>query len=116
MNTFLHIGDCPVRDILAGLGNKWSLLTLITLNSNGTMRFNDIRKSIGDISPRMLSVTLKNLQRDGIIARTAYPQIPPRVEYYITSLGKSFIPLLKELTEWAKDNMQEILASRKKSI
>ena len=112
MKTFLHGNTCPIRDILSRLGDKWSLLVLITLNSNGTMRFSDIHKSIGDISQRMLTVTLRSLEADGLVIRKIYPEVPPRVEYYLTESAHGLIPHLNNLVEWALENMQNIVASR----
>jgi len=114
MKTFLHQGDCPIRDILSRLGDKWSLLVLISLSSNGTMRFNDIYRSIADVSQRMLTVTLRSLEADGLISRVIYPEVPPRVEYSLTKSGENLMPHLNNLVSWALENMQEILASRKK--
>ena len=87
MKTFLHEGICPIRDILSRLGDKWSLLVLTTLYSNGTMRFNDIQRSLGDISQRMLTVTLRSLEADGLVHREVYPEVPPRVEYRLTDIN-----------------------------
>lgn len=80
MKNFHHTENCPIRDILSRLSSKWAMLILITLDANEVMRFNDLQKSIGDISQRMLSVTLRTLEADGLIGRKAYPEIPPRVE------------------------------------
>jgi DNA-binding HxlR family transcriptional regulator len=112
MKVFLHNGNCPVRDILSRLGDKWSLLVLITLSANGTMRFSDIRKSIGDISQRMLTVTLRSLEADGLVDRKIYPEVPPRVEYCLTKPGAGLMVRLESLVEWALENMQDILDSR----
>jgi DNA-binding HxlR family transcriptional regulator len=112
MKKFLHEGICPIRDILSRLGDKWSLLVLITLSANGIMRFNDIHKSIGDISQRMLSVTLRALEADGLIDRKIYPEVPPRVEYRLTKSGESLIPHLESLVGWALANMQDIVKLR----
>ena len=84
MKNFHHTENCPIRDILSRLSSKWAMLILITLDANEVMRFNDLQKSIGDISQRMLSVTLRTLEADGLIGRKAYPEIPPRVEYSLT--------------------------------
>ena len=92
IKNFQPTGNCPIRDILSRLGNKWSLLVLVTLNANGTMRFNQIHKTIDDISQRMLSVTLRTLETDGLIGRHVYAEVPPRVEYYLTDRGRSLIP------------------------
>ncbi|MDR1644452.1 MAG: helix-turn-helix transcriptional regulator [Tannerellaceae bacterium] len=114
MKEFLHEGTCPIRDILSRLGDKWSLLVLVTLSANGTMRFSDIQKSIGDISQRMLTVTLRSLEADGLVVRKIYPEVPPRVEYFLTQKGHSLLPHLDNLVTWAVENMQEIVASRKR--
>ena len=113
MKTFLHQGDCPIRDILYRLGDKWSILVLISLNTNGTMRFNDIYRSIGDISQRMLTVTLRSLEADGLVSRAIYAEIPPRVEYSLTKSGESLMPHINNLVDWALENMQNILTLRK---
>jgi len=112
MVQFLHNGDCPIRDVISRLGDKWSLLALTSLNANGTMRFNELQKSIGDVSQRMLSVTLRSLEADGFVRRVIYPEVPPRVEYSLTDLGRALMPHLTGLLEWALQNMQAILASR----
>ncbi len=112
MKTFLHAGTCPIRDILSRLGDKWSLLVLTTLNANGTMRFSEIHKSIGDVSQRMLTVTLRSLEADGLVERKIYPEVPPRVEYFLTSSGSSLIPYLTNLVDWALENMKGILTAR----
>ncbi|MDR1631857.1 MAG: helix-turn-helix transcriptional regulator [Dysgonamonadaceae bacterium] len=112
MKEFLHEGICPIRDILSRLGDKWSLLVLVTLSANGTMRFSDIQKSIGDISQRMLAVTLRSLEADGLVIRKIYPEVPPRVEYFLTQKGHSLMPHLDNLVIWAVENMQDIVASR----
>ena len=78
MKNFHHTENCPIRDILSRLSSKWAMLILITLDANEVMRFNDLQKSIGDISQRMLSVTLRTLEADGLIGRKAYPETPPR--------------------------------------
>jgi DNA-binding HxlR family transcriptional regulator len=114
MKKFLHEGTCPIRDILSRLGDKWSLLVLVTLSANGTMRFSDIQKSIGDISQRMLTVTLRSLEADGLVIRTIYPEVPPRVEYCLSKSGHTLLPYLENLVNWAVENMQDIERSRQK--
>ncbi len=109
---FLPSANCPVRNILARLGDKWSILVLVTLDANGTMRFGEIQKSIGDISQRMLTVTLRTLAEDGLLVRTAYPEIPPRVEYRLTPTGKSLMPHVNALVEWALEHLPAILSRR----
>lgn len=113
MKTFLHDGSCPIRDILSRLGDKWSLLVLTALSTNGTMRFNDIYRSIGDISQRMLTVTLRALEADGLVDRKVYPEVPPRVEYSLTASGNELMPHLDKLVGWALQNMDKIVERRK---
>lgn len=113
MINFHPVGNCPVRDILSRLGDKWSMLVLITLNANGTMRFSDIHKSIEDVSQRMLTVTLRTLEADGLVERKVYAEVPPKVEYCLTNVGHSLIPHVEALVGWALDNMSVILDSRK---
>ena len=112
LKYFLHDKTCPIRDILCRLGDKWSLLILTTLSANGTMRFCEIQKSIGDIFQRMLSVTLRSLEEDGVVAKTVYPEVPPRVEYYLTASGEELISHLNRLIDWALANTRNILESR----
>ena len=113
MRTFLPVGTCPIRDILSRLGDKWSLLVLVTLKANGTMRFSDIHKSIGDISQRMLTVTLRSLEADGLVNRKVYPEVPPRVEYSLPPSADELMLPLHSLVEWAMKHMQDIVSSRK---
>ena len=112
MKELHHHKFCPIRDILSRIGSKWSMLVLVTLDANGTMRFNEIQKSIGDISQRMLTLTVRTLEADGLIKRNVYPEVPPRVEYALTDRGRSLMPLLKELVRWALDNQEQILEER----
>ncbi|MDR3338712.1 MAG: helix-turn-helix transcriptional regulator [Candidatus Symbiothrix sp.] len=114
MKTFLAVGDCPVRNILSRLGDKWSLLVLISLSVNGILRFSDIQKSIGDISQRMLAVTLRSLEADGLVNRRAYAEVPPKVEYCLTKAGKELLPHIQNLVGWAVANRQDIMESRQK--
>jgi DNA-binding HxlR family transcriptional regulator len=113
MKQFLHEGTCPIRDILSRLGDKWSLLVLVTLSANGTMRFSEIQKSIGDISQRMLTVTLRSLESDGLVVRKIYPEVPPRVEYCLSKSGHTLLPHLDNLVKWAVENIQNIENSRR---
>jgi DNA-binding HxlR family transcriptional regulator len=104
--------NCPVRDVLDRIGDKWSMLIIITLGESGIMRFNELSHHIGDISQKMLTVTLKHLEADGLVSRKLYPEIPPRVEYKLTPLGETLLPFIAGLTEWAGQHMPKILASR----
>lgn len=110
---FEATGHCPVRDVIARLGDKWSILTLTTLKVNGKLRFSEIQRSIGDVSQRMLTVTLRSLEADGIIHREVHAEIPPRVEYELTELGETLFPHLKALVDWAEESMDTIMTSRR---
>jgi len=105
-------GDCPVRNVLDRIGDKWSILVICLLGDCGTLRFNQLNHKIGNISQKMLTVTLKSLEADGLLTRKIYPEIPPRVEYTLTPLGESLLPALEKLTLWALENMPVILKSR----
>jgi len=105
LTNFHHTGLCPIRDVLSRLGDKWSMLVLVTLNVNGTMRFNEIFRTLDDISQRMLTVTLRTLEADGLVHRQVYPEVPPRVEYGLTEKGRSLMPSLQNLIDWAEMNM-----------
>ena len=109
MKNFHPDDNCPVRNVLCRLGDKWSMLVLITLNANGTMRFCDIHKTIADISQRMLTVTLRTLETDGLVSRRVYAEVPPRVEYELTERGKSLIPHIEGLVDWALQQMPGIM-------
>ena len=115
MKNFHPTGNCPIRDVLSRLGDKWSMLVLITLNANGTMRFSDIHKTIEDVSQRMLTVTLRTLEPDGLVERKVYAEVPPRVEYCLTDTGGTLIPHIEGLVGWALENMNIILDHRKMS-
>lgn len=103
---------CPVRNVLNRVSDKWSMLVLFTLESTPTIRFKELQRNIPDISQKMLTTTLKTLEADGLIIRKAYPEIPPRVEYELTSRGKSLLPLIDNLLSWASTNMDGIMQSR----
>lgn len=104
---------CPIRNVVARFGNKWSFLLIMLLSENGTTRFNQLKKLIPDISTKVLSSTLSVLEADGLVSRTVYAEVPPRVEYALTPTGQSLVPLLLQLTEWAQSHMQSILKHRK---
>lgn len=104
--------DCPVRNVLDRIGDKWSILIISILGESGTLRFNEINAIIGTISQKMLAVTLKTLEADGLVSRKIYAQVPPRVEYKLTELGESLLPVMSGLVEWASKHMPAIKASR----
>jgi DNA-binding HxlR family transcriptional regulator len=103
--------DCAVRQILDRIADKWSLL-VISLLKNDTMRFTELRREIDGISQRMLTVTLRNLERDGLVARTVYPEIPPRVEYCLTPLGCTLLGTINALVGWTEEHQDEIARAR----
>lgn len=100
-----------VREVLDRISDKWSLLVIGALR-NGPLRFGELEKGITGISQRMLTLTLKHLVEDGLVSRTAYPEVPPRVEYEVTDLGKTLVPLVIALAEWAIAHRDEINANR----
>ncbi|TXF10568.1 winged helix-turn-helix transcriptional regulator [Pelomicrobium methylotrophicum] len=103
--------SCPVRDVLDRLGDKWSTLILVTL-SQGPQRFNALARAVPDISRRMLTETLRHLERDGLIWRKVTPSTPPTVSYGLTPLGTSLMPPLNALIAWAERHQPEIAAAR----
>jgi hypothetical protein len=103
---------CPIRNVVSRFGDKWSLLVLLVIDRGGVIRFNELGRMIPDISTRVLSTTLKTLEADGLIDRKVYAQVPPKVEYSLTETGKSLIPLLMKLTEWAQTNMKKVMEHR----
>lgn len=107
--------DCPIRNILARICDKWSLLVLYTLKQEPIMRFNTLQKNIPDISQKMLTTTLRTLEDDGFVTRKVYAVVPPRVEYSLTERALSLLPYIDQLTAWAKDNMDFILKDREKN-
>ena len=107
-----HHGFCPVRDIMDHFGDKWSLLAILNLGYSGKTRFNELKNKIEGISQRMLTVTLRSLERDGLITRKIFAEVPPRVEYELTPIGKSLLQQIWELAQWASDSMEEILKAR----
>lgn len=104
--------DCPIRNILARFGDKWSLLVLYTLAQRGTLRFGELQRAIPDISQKMLAATLRTLAEDGLVVRRLYPEIPPRTEYSLTERARTLLPHLDALIGWAIDHGSEILRDR----
>ena len=104
--------DCPIRNKLARISDKWSILVLFTLNQSTLMRFNALQKNIPDISQKMLTMTLRTLEEDGFVKRQVYAEVPPRVEYSLTDRAISLLPHINSLIVWAKENMNAILTDR----
>lgn len=107
---------CPVKDIMASYGDKWSMYAVLLLGQKQRMRFNELRTGIKGISQRMLTVTLRSLEADGLVSRTTYPEIPPHVEYGLTPLGESLLKQLLQLASWADENVEAIVCARKKYV
>lgn len=109
--------ECPVRNVLTRVGDKWSVLVMLALDDgHRPLRFNQIQKAVPDISQKMLTRTLRDLEADGFVARTAYAEVPPRVEYEQTERCHSLMPLIKELIGWALDNLSGIVNDRQAFI
>lgn len=107
-----YIKNCPIRNVLARICDKWSILIIFTLEQFPVMRFGELHRMIPDISQKMLTVTLRTLEEDGLVSRKVYAQIPPKVEYSLTTRGKSLLPHLNSLIQWAKEQMNDILQDR----
>ncbi|MFT3998582.1 MAG: helix-turn-helix domain-containing protein [Asticcacaulis sp.] len=111
LNAGFDMSNCPVRDVLDQIGGKWSSLMLLTLSTR-PHRFGELKRAVPDISQRMLTQTLRDLQRDGYISRHVFATVPPSVEYRLTPLGDSIMPPLSALVGWAVDNHDRIVEAR----
>lgn len=109
--TAPYATQCPVRDVLDRLGDRWSTLVLQAL-AGGPQRFSALQRAIDDVSKRMLAKTLRTLEEDGLVARTVFPTKPPAVEYALTTLGSSFVPHIDALVAWADHHHDAIRAAR----
>ncbi len=107
----IDVENCPVREVLDRIGDKWSVLVLYLLG-DATRRFSELRNSIDGISQRMLTVTLRHLERDGLVTRTVFPVVPPRVDYALTDLGRSLSEPVGALVAWAEVNASTIDLAR----
>ena len=108
LKKYTCTSECPVRNVISRFSGKWAILILCVLSENDAVRFSAIGKAIPDISPKVLTETLKNLEADGLVSRRLYAEIPPRVEYSLTPLGKSLMPVIGQLISWAIDNFDKI--------
>ena len=109
--VFLNDSECPIRNVVAHIGDKWSMIVLFAL-VDGSERFNALKKRIVGVSQRMLTQTLRDLERDGYVSRTVYPEVPVKVEYELTKMGKDLVKPLYQLVSWAQSNHGEIKRSR----
>ncbi len=103
--------NCPSRQVLDRIGDRWSVLVVSTL-AEGTLRHGEIAARIGGITPKMLTQTLRGLERDGLARRTVYAEVPPRVEYALTDLGRDLVGLVRQLTRWAEVHIPDVEAAR----
>ena len=108
--------DCPIRNVLARISSKWSLLVLYSLKGGGArpVRFSELRRRIPDISQKVLTSTLRTLEADGLVTRSVFAEVPPRVEYALTLRAETLIPLVDALIGWAADNMADIMRDRER--
>lgn len=105
--------NCPIRNVLARIGDKWSLIVMHSLSTrNRPLRFSELRKDIPDISQKVLTTTLRTLEEDRFVTRTVYAEVPPRVEYRLTERGTSFMDACTPMLQWAIENMVPILKDR----
>ncbi len=107
--------ECPIRNVLVRLSSKWALAVIYTLSGGDTpMRFRDLAEKNPDCSQKMLTSTLRGLEADGLVSRKVYPEVPPRVEYALTDRGRSFMPVMQQLMDWAYDNLHDIVTDRER--
>lgn len=106
-------GPCRAREVLERIGDKWTLYVVHVLGG-GTRRFSELQREIDGITPRMLTVTVRNLERDGLVTRTVYPVVPPRVEYALTQVGTTLLAAVTPLVEWATEHLGEIDGARRR--
>ena len=102
---------CPSRRVIDRIGDRWSVLVILALE-DGTKRYGDLARTIGGVSQKMLTQTLRGLERDGLVTRTVYAEVPPKVEYHLTDLGRSLHGPVQELTSWATTHMGEVGKAR----
>ena len=107
-------GPCPVERVFRVFGGKWKSAILFYLEEKGTLRFNELRKQIPEVTQRMLTQQLRELERDGLVIRKHYPEIPPRVEYSTTKLAASLVPIFRSIDEWGKKHMASIHKAQKR--
>lgn len=110
-STDITVEACPVREVLDRVAGKWSILVIVAA-AQGPVRFTELERQIDGISRRMLTLTLRNLERDGLLQRTVYPVVPPRVEYELTDIARELHVSLLSLTDWAQRNRSTIHAAR----
>ncbi|MAS32645.1 MAG: transcriptional regulator [Anaerolineaceae bacterium] len=107
----LYAADCPIRQALDRLGDKWTTL-IIGMLEDGPKRFSELQRGIGGISQKMLTQTLRSLERDGLVKRTLYPEVPPRVEYELTPLGETLCEPIAAIIRWAEAHIDEVVTAQ----
>ncbi len=108
LKKYSGIKSCPIRNVVSRFSGKWSMLVLCVLAENEATRFSEIGRAIPDISPKVLTETLKGLEADRLVSRKLYAEVPPRVEYALTPLGHSLMPHIRGLVVWALENYSEV--------
>jgi DNA-binding HxlR family transcriptional regulator len=111
MQADVYDVNCPSRQILDRIGDTWSVLVVVML-AEGTHRYTELAKRIQGVSPKMLTQTLRGLERDGLITRTVHPVVPPRVDYALTELGRSLYGLVEGLEKWAEAHIEDVQSAR----
>jgi len=117
METFrvnVYDANCPTRRVLDLIADKWAALIIGLLNDKQPQRFAALQRQIGGISQKMLTQTLRDLERDGLVQRTIYPQVPPRVEYALTALGQTLCEPIAALIRWSEENIDAVTAAQKR--
>jgi DNA-binding HxlR family transcriptional regulator len=108
----VFIADCPIQRVLETIADKWSVIVIYALSQTETSRYSELQRLIGGVSQKMLTQTLRKLERDGLVERQVYPVVPPKVEYSLTPLGKTLTELLKAICKWSESHLNEIEAAR----
>ena len=103
---------CPSRRLLDTIGDKWASLVIVALGVNGSLRYSELSNRIAGVSQKMLTQTLRNLERDGLVSRTATPSVPARVDYELTELGRSLLPVMRSVKDWAEAHMDQVHTAR----
>ncbi|MFH1114156.1 MAG: helix-turn-helix domain-containing protein [Pseudomonadota bacterium] len=111
MDWDIYNEHCPTRIVLDRIADKWTVLVVGALD-NKTKRFGELRREIGGVSQKMLTQTVRGLERDGLVFRKVYPSVPPKVEYSLTELGRTLVGILRAIGEWAEDNIESVLRAR----
>ncbi|MBF6287839.1 winged helix-turn-helix transcriptional regulator [Nocardia cyriacigeorgica] len=107
-----YLAECPARKLLDRISDKWVSLAINAL-ADGPQRYSDLRRRLASVSQKMLTQTLRNLEHDGLVTRTVWPTVPQRVDYELTPLGHSLLPVMKAIKDWAEQHMDEVEAARR---